>query len=551
VEKEDGEGGEEEGEEDDDDEDEDEESDNEDVFSDDEKDQDDEDVGDNDNEDDGSSEDDDDDGEYDDPSDVKSTVKVTAPDKLVEETQKEKKTRKKSSTTDDVLKIAKKNAKANKIKLPDYSVPTSLEVFQSLMKKSKSKDDALLYLSKIRTSNITSKKSLSRFADLIFEHIDHTCNEEKPTLQNINIFSSILLVLSEDVTSHITQTIQTKLKSMFKRISSCVKDKNYSHASPSLDELILLKVIDTVFPTSDLSHTITTPALLIVSFIFAKTKLVDGRSVACGIFLLDMVYNYVKLSKRYLPELILFLSRVLYEAVDVSDVSMNKFTSSAVNVHKTENGALYIGVNMEDNVEVQPMNISVLSKYSEGSETTTTTFKLSCVRNLLLVCQKFAKLYSELETFSELIEPIAVLLRHLPLYNYPISLKKLHSNVTETIASKSGREKVALKLQARKPIPLTLLEPQYDDDATDVFRKRGSGDKAKNEYDKLKYKVKREMKGAVKEIRKDSQFLAKQQLGEQLSKDVTRKRKVKELTNHLENERREIKELERGSKKSK
>merc|ERR1712013_697850 len=97
---------------------------------------------------------------------------------------------------------------------------------------------------------------------------------------------------------------------------------------------------------------------------------------------------------------------------------------------------------------VLPINIAALSKTStENTETTATTpFKLSCLRNLLLVCHKFAKLYRELETFTESFEPVALLLSQLPLDNYPTSLKTLHSEVTGTITSAKGGEKIALKL---------------------------------------------------------------------------------------------------------
>jgi len=311
---------------------------------------------------------------------------------------------------------------------------------------------------------------------------------------------------------------------------------------------MFLKLIDVVFPTSDLSHPITTPALYLMTYVFVKARLTDVQTIARGIILIDTVFNYVKLSKRYIPELSLFISRVLFEAV-AANISLNKFTASALNMERYKNGHLYISDNCED-IACHPIRISLLSESYQGEEFATTSMKLSCIKNVLLLCKKFVALYGELETFKEIIEPIRVLIAHLPLQNYPPTLKTLHCDLVDLIRSKEAGEKVPLKLQARKPIPLTLLEPQYEEVNNDVFRKRG-GDKAKNEHDKLKYKVKRELKGAVKEIRKDSHFLAKERLNEQLAKDATRKRKVKELKAALESEGRYVKELEKGGKKKK
>lgn len=44
------------------------------------------------------------------------------------------------------------------------------------------------------------------------------------------------------------------------------------------------------------------------------------------------------------------------------------------------------------------------------------------------------------------------------------------------------------------------------------------GSKEKLERDKLQHKIKREMKGAIREIRKDNSFIAREKLKEQIEK---------------------------------
>lgn len=214
-------------------------------------------------------------------------------------------------------------------------------------------------------------------------------------------------------------------------------------------------------------------------------------------------------------------------------------------MQRRESGILYISEKQD--VELSSINISLLSPSCTSASLENTSIKLSSIRNLLLLSQKLCKLYHELETFKEVFEPVSNLIGQLPVDNYPASMKALHNNFVTLVQSKSTCEKVPLKLQTRKPIPLTLLEPQFEEVNDNLFKKR-TGDKAKNEHDKLKYKVKRELKGALKEIRKDTHYLAKQKLGEQLERDANRKRKVKELKSALENEGREVREMEKGSK---
>ena len=51
-------------------------------------------------------------------------------------------------------------------------------------------------------------------------------------------------------------------------------------------------------------------------------------------------------------------------------------------------------------------------------------------------------------------------------------------------------------------------------------RKKRVGSKEKQEQDKLQHKLKREMKGAIREIRKDNAFIAREKLKEQISRLV-------------------------------
>lgn len=51
----------------------------------------------------------------------------------------------------------------------------------------------------------------------------------------------------------------------------------------------------------------------------------------------------------------------------------------------------------------------------------------------------------------------------------------------------------------------------------------------KAEKEKMIHKIKKEMKGAVREVRRDTAFLAKLKIKEQIKSDVERKRKVKEI----------------------
>jgi nucleolar protein 14 len=69
--------------------------------------------------------------------------------------------------------------------------------------------------------------------------------------------------------------------------------------------------------------------------------------------------------------------------------------------------------------------------------------------------------------------------------------------------------------------------------------------KEKAEREKLLHKYKREFKGAVREIRKDRNFLAKVQISQQIKSDAERKRKVNEIFGEAAMQQNEFKKMKK------
>ena len=69
--------------------------------------------------------------------------------------------------------------------------------------------------------------------------------------------------------------------------------------------------------------------------------------------------------------------------------------------------------------------------------------------------------------------------------------------------------------------------------------------KAKAEREKLLHKLKKETKSAIREVRKDTAFLAKVKIKQQLSADAERKRKVKEIFGDAAAQQSELKKFKK------
>uniref|UniRef100_A0AAV2LQ83 Uncharacterized protein n=1 Tax=Knipowitschia caucasica TaxID=637954 RepID=A0AAV2LQ83_KNICA len=194
-----------------------------------------------------------------------------------------------------------------------------------------------------------------------------------------------------------------------------------------------------------------------------------------------------------------------------------------------------------------PLPLSAAQHLELSSESHRDQHRLRCVSTGLDLVKRCSLLYQDLPSYTQVFTPIHTLLsRHLPAEDLPEVLHTLHSEILETIVT-AATPRSALIFEKKKPIPLKLLTPKIVE-ILDYGKKRGST-REERERERLKHKYKKEFKGALREIRKDSRFLAREKLSDVMHKDFERKRKVKELLGSLATQEGEWKALKRRKKK--
>ena len=107
-----------------------------------------------------------------------------------------------------------------------------------------------------------------------------------------------------------------------------------------------------------------------------------------------------------------------------------------------------------------------------------------------------------------------------------------------------------LALQAHKPIPIQTYIPRFEQTSSNYLRNRDP-DHERNEAAKLRAQYKREKKGAIRELRKDSKFLAAEQQKVQKEKDRAYNERIRRVMGSLESERAEEKAMEKEKMREK
>lgn len=107
-----------------------------------------------------------------------------------------------------------------------------------------------------------------------------------------------------------------------------------------------------------------------------------------------------------------------------------------------------------------------------------------------------------------------------------------------------------LMLQAHKPIPIPTYIPKFESSKSSYLR-RQDPDHERNEAAKLRSQYKQERKGAIRELRKDSRFLAGVEQKKQAEKDKTYNESLKKVYGSIQTERAEEKAMEREKSREK
>ncbi|XP_061589234.1 nucleolar protein 14-like [Cololabis saira] len=311
-------------------------------------------------------------------------------------------------------------------------------------------------------------------------------------------------------------------------------------------KIIYLKVTQVLFPTSDFRHPVTTPALLYISQTLCKCPVRSLQDLTSGLVLCSLAVEYVSLSKRFIPELINFLTGTLRLAV--KDKSSPGHAAVPPFRPTGKHSDLLVLTDPEscESWSEKATPLAATQQLELSSDRDRDQHRLTCLCICLDLVKRCCLLYKDLTSFTHIFQPIRTLLsEHLPTQTLPKALQERHGEILDAI-SVAPATRSRLVFEKKKPIPLKLFTPKIVE-ILDYGKKRGST-REEREKERLKHKYKKEFKGALREIRKDSRFLAREKLNETMNRDSERKRKVRELFGNLATQEGEWKALKRKKK---
>ncbi|XP_049880546.1 nucleolar protein 14 homolog [Pectinophora gossypiella] len=382
-----------------------------------------------------------------------------------------------------------------------------------------------------------NKDKLSR----IYAHMLQYVNDIFTNLSNEGDLIKAFLIFDR-LAPHFYDLAHTNKVSTKKFIGELLKEKHDKFKKnprkvPDLDTLIFFKLVSLLYPTSDFKHPITTPSLIFMSEILTLSKFNTAYAISRGFFITALILEYTVLSKRFVPSAINFLRGILYLCANTSVLNPIQVVPP-FRLHKDAKI-----LNLEEDCSKMEVENKMAAKDLVLNEVDN-GFKVRSVLMCTMMLREFFDNCNESEAQEFIFEPHLQLYSRIDMELYP---KKVASMVNKTVQyMKEGLEVktyTPLASEKKKPKALRLYEP----DIQEVFTGSKSAKLPREmaERRRLETKVKKEMKGALREIRRDKAYIASVKIRQKIHSDNIRKEKVKQIYKDASIQQGELNKLKR------
>lgn len=340
------------------------------------------------------------------------------------------------------------------------------------------------------------EKMTSLFAYLL-QYINDLASGDDP-VHCFTVLDRILPFLFD--LSHINPAETTKC--FLEVIKEKQSDFRGAKAFPPLDTLVFLKIVSNLYSVSDFRHSIASPCVIFISQILTHSRVANRSDISSGLFLVTVLLEYTQLSKRFLPAALNFLAGVLFLSIRKRSVHQLKVVPPF-----KSNGELSSLLAIKKPTTFGKESRLLATDLNE--DTIDDSFKVRAFNTTILLAKH---ILSNLNNcgLQSLAEPFSKYLDKIDLGNYPKACKENVSSLLKVIDTINSQPLTYLVPELKRPKALRQLEPKFEriyDDRRDRSKNAGKAAIRKG----LQRKVKKETKGAVREIRRDNAFLAKVQ----------------------------------------
>ena len=382
-----------------------------------------------------------------------------------------------------------------------------------------------LYHPKLSPDN---KAKLGIFSAVLVDHIAYLANQpDHPPFSVLETLSRHLHSLAKSFPDEVGDAFRAHLKSIEAR----------SRCSFDAGDLVILTAVATIFPTSDLFHDVVTPTLLCMAKNLWASVPKDLGEMVKGTYVVTLCLQYQQLSKRYIPEVFNYTVHVLARLAPTRP----RLSFGCFPVREPIGSDMKIDFPTTANYQARRIQFWDIEHVSGKSINADEDLKVALLETSVTLLDTMAHLWSGLSAFVEIVQAFQATLKHLS--SLPCSSKlpqpsneQIRATLTriDRLAKTALHERRPLRLHEHRPMAIREADPVFEEDYKPGKRYDHDHDRA--EMSKLKAEYKRERKGALRELRKDANFIARESLREKKEKDAEYEKKYKRLVAEIQGE---------------
>ncbi|KAI0164774.1 Nop14-like protein [Xylariaceae sp. FL1272] len=388
----------------------------------------------------------------------------------------------------------------------------------------------LQYHPKLASEN---KAKLANFSRALVQFLFHLSGTQTPPP----------FAVLESIIRHIHSLAKSYPVEIAEEFRARIQDLSGRYLSPTAADFVAFIAIGTIFPPSDAFHPVITPAMLLISRYLGQKIPKHYMDYVQGLFMSSLVLQYLQVSERFCPELMNFCLLTL------ASLAPSKAEGKMGNtpLHEPPVGIRIAGANKSATRKLKFSDCVA----EQSSEADIVIAKVATLDTALQLLDAVSKMYAGKPAFHESFHPVVLMLDHLREKScrsqLPSALNdRIHKLGTKlkTMLSVAKLERRPLELHHHKPLAIKQAFPKFEDKFDP--NRHYDADKDRAELAKLKAEHKKERKGAMRELRKDANFVAREKLRVKKQKDAAYEKKYKRLVAEIQGEEgHEAKEYEK------
>lgn len=365
-----------------------------------------------------------------------------------------------------------------------------------------------------------NKEKLGIFTVILFQHIlylsesDHIEEEKFTEIQEGLI--SLVKTLSQKYNFELTQSLRDKIEEVHERITDTLQGQP---EFPRISDLAFFALVGVLYSTSDHYHLVVTPTSIVLGEALDQVKYESLNYLVAGIFMAETFLKYQRISKRFVPEVTFFLQKALLSFVQ-EDLDSDLITARADAKFELPKTLTY---NEDNAIKISDLELDDLDNDASKS---------AIFHKLINVIELALDTWKDKTALLEISAPFVTILNKINEHHPDFKpLTQLSLKFTRLLKFAQD-ERVPLTLQAHKKLSIATFTPKFEENFNPE-RKSYDENRSRVELSKMNKQVKQERKIALKELRKDSKFEARQQIKEKKEKYAEYHSKMKRIMNTI------------------